>query len=86
MVVFGAYTAYLTDTFFVEQGKAYDLEDPIIGPVVREVRKRYPDAFSDGIPAVAGPPPEQGPPVEQATAAPGEVRPTRATGSTKKRG
>jgi hypothetical protein len=85
MVVFGTYTAYLTDTFFVEKGKAYNLDDPISGQVVRDVMKRYPDAFSDGLEPSAGPPPEQGPPVEQATAAPGEVRPTRTSGA-KKRG
>ena len=71
MVVFGNYTSYLNETFFVEKGKAYDTEDPISGPVVREMLKRHPDAFG-GSPAPTPPPPV--PVVEQATAAPGETR------------
>jgi hypothetical protein len=69
-VVYGAYTAYLTDTFFVEQGKAYDLDDPIIGPVVRDVMKKAPDAFRGAPEPAKAPSPE----VETATKAPGEVR------------
>ena len=71
-VVYGAYTAYLTDTFFVEEGKAYDLDDPIIGPVVAEVMKKAKDAFRGTPEPAKASPPE----VEKATKAPGEVRTT----------
>ena len=69
-IVLGNYTSYLNETFFLEQGKAYDTDDPISGPVIRALMKRYPDAFGTGVPPTPEPPPE----VEQATAAPGEVR------------
>jgi len=75
-IVYGAYTSYLTDTFFVEERKAYDLDDPIIGPVVAAVLKRCPDAFRD----TPDPTPPAPPVVEQATAAPGETRRTGKSG------
>jgi hypothetical protein len=70
-IVYGAYTSYLNETFFVEERKAYDLDDPISGHVVAAVMKRHPDAFR----ATPDPAPAP-PPVEQATAAPGETRRT----------
>ena len=76
MILIGNYSSYLTETFFVDKGKAYDTEDPISGPVVRDMLKRYPDAFG-GAPDPTPPPP---PVIEQATAAPGEVRRTGKTG------
>jgi len=76
MVVFGNYSAYLTEVFFVDKGKAYDTEDPISGQQVRDMMNRYPDAFSSGLDPTPPPPPV----VEQATAAPGEVRRTGKTG------
>jgi hypothetical protein len=77
-VVYGAYTSYvpyLSSDFFVEERHPYDLDDPIIGPVVAEVMKRNPDAFR----ATPDPTPPA-PPVEQATAAPGEKRRTGKSG------
>jgi hypothetical protein len=78
-VVYGAYTSYipyLSSDFYVEERKAYDLDDPIIGPVVAEVMKRNPDAFR----ATPDPTPPAPPVVEQATAAPGEKRRTGKSG------
>jgi hypothetical protein len=59
-VVYGTASAWLSELFFVEKGKAYDADDP----PVAEVMRRHPWAFSDA--------PMN--PVEAATAAPGERR------------
>lgn len=72
MIVLGNYSAYLSETFFVDKGKAYDTDDPISGPEIRDMMKRHPDAFGGSVEPT--PPP---PPIEQATAAPGEVRKTK---------
>ena len=76
MVVFGNYTSYLTESFFLEKGRAYDTEDPISGPVIRDLMKRYPDAFGGSV----EPTPSAPPVVEQATKAPGEIRTTGRKG------
>jgi len=68
-VVYGKYDSFLSETFMLEKGKAYDDEDP----QVRSLMKRYPDAFG-------GSPPFQPQIVEQATAAPGETRRVRRDG------
>ncbi len=71
-IVFGNYSSYLNEVFFLEKGKAYDTEDPNGGQQIRDLMKRYPDAFGSAVDPI--PPP---PPIEQATAAPGEVRKTK---------
>jgi hypothetical protein len=64
-VVYGKDTAFLSETFMVEKGKAYSTDDRYVADMLA----RHPWAFG-GDPDVAGE-------VEQATARPGETRNVR---------